>query len=72
MTSPKLDVRHMEDSRSVLRFAVYLRGANQAQGGQQIARFRTLDAAEEFVKIYPSLRMSHDGLPKMALVGTKP
>jgi len=52
--SPILDVRIANGCKYGLKYAVFKRPAGQLQGGQILARFGSVDLAEEYVRLKTS------------------
>lgn len=45
----------MHGGKHGMRYGVFLRPEGQKQGGMLIARFGSLDMAESFVRLYPTM-----------------
>jgi hypothetical protein len=71
--SPKLDVFDVrflkERSTSALKFGIFQRSPGTAEGGRLIAKFASVELAERFVGVLPSLppRIVSRGIQRPAM-----
>lgn len=59
MIPPILDIR-LQPGKFGCRFGVFSRPQGQLQGGRCIARFDSLDVAQGFIRVYPSIAPTSD------------